>query len=140
MTMLDEDQANVSAEPDTAADGLGSGETEFGSDELQSESAADDGPVAPASERPHPKVIAALHKLRNLEERAIHLPVIGKFHTPDKHDAVYVVGLTALLVVGAVELPIALVLLGAHVLVMQHNSRSFSAIGEVIEDVWGHHV
>jgi hypothetical protein len=69
--------------------------------------------------------------LRELEERAIDLPLIGKFHTPDKHDVVYVAGLAALLVVGAVELPIALIVLGGHVLVKQHSSRSLSAVGEV---------
>ena len=131
--------ADASAEPDTI-DKIGSGETDLGSGELQSESTADDGPVPPASERPHPKVVAALHKLRKLEERAIELPIVGKLPAPEKHDAAYVAGMAALLVVGAVELPIALILLGGHVLVKQHHSRAVSAIGEVMEDVWGHHV
>jgi hypothetical protein len=37
-------------------------------------------------------------------------------------------------------LPIAIVVLGGHALVKQHHSRSLSAIGEVMEDVWGHQV
>ncbi|BBX62656.1 hypothetical protein MSAS_18300 [Mycobacterium saskatchewanense] len=78
-----------------------------------------------------------MRSLREPERRAIDLPVIGKFHGPDKHDAVYVAGLAALLVVGAVELPVALVATGGHVLVKQHSSRSLSAIGEVMEDVFG---
>jgi hypothetical protein len=69
-----------------------------------------------------------------LEQRAIDLPVVGKLHAPDTHDIVYVSGLAALLVVGVVELPIALVVLGGHVLVKQHHHRSLSAIGEVFED------
>jgi hypothetical protein len=72
--------------------------------------------------------------LRKLEQRAIHLPVVGKLHAPDTHDVVYVSGLAALLVVGVVELPIALFVLGGHVLVKQHHHRSLSAIGEVFED------
>jgi len=62
------------------------------------------------------------------------LPVVGKLHAPDTHDVIYVSGLAALLVVGVVELPIALVVLGGHVLVKQHHHRSLSAIGEVFED------
>lgn len=123
--------ADTSAEPEKI-DEIGSGEVDLGS--------SDDGPIAPAAERPHPKIVAALHKLRKLEERAIELPIVGKLPAPEKHDAAYVAGMAALLVVGAVELPIVLMLLGGHVLVKQHHSRALSAIGEVMEDVWGHHV
>ena len=91
-------------------------------------------------EHSNSKVASALHKLRKLERRAIDLPIVGKFHAPDKHDVVYVAGMAALLAFGAVELPIAFIVLGGHVLVKQHQSRSLSAIGEVMEDVWGHHV
>ncbi|MGB8386369.1 hypothetical protein [Mycobacterium sp.] len=139
MTTLNEDQANVPAEPETT-DELGSGETDFGSGGLHSESTADDGPAAHTSEHSNSKVASALHKLRKLERRAIDLPIVGKFHAPDKHDVVYVAGMAALLAFGAVELPIAFIVLGGHVLVKQHQSRSLSAIGEVMEDVWGHHV
>jgi hypothetical protein len=131
--------ADASAEPQKI-DEISSGETDLGSGKLQSESTTDDGPVAPSSERPHPKVIAALHKLRKLEERAIELPFVGKLPAPEKHDAAYVAGMAALLVFGAVELPIALIFLGGHVLVKQHHSRALGAIGEVMEDVWGHQV
>jgi hypothetical protein len=47
--------------------------------------------------------------------------------------------MAALLAFGIVEFPIAFVLLGGHVLVKQHQSRSLSAVGEVMEDVFGHH-
>jgi hypothetical protein len=139
MTTLDEDQANVS---DELTDELGSGETDLDSDEFDSETASDEVPdsYASAASQRHSKRVALLHKLRKLEQRAIDLPIVGKFHTPDTHDVVYVVGMAALLAVGAVELPIALIVLGGHVLVKQHSSRSLSAIGEVMEDVFGHQV
>jgi hypothetical protein len=89
---------------------------------------------------PNSKRAAALRRLRALERRAVDLPIVGKIHAPDKHDAVYLVGLGSLLAVGAVELPIVLILLGGHAMVRQHQSRSLSALGEVIEDVWGHGV
>jgi hypothetical protein len=56
--------------------------------------------------------------LREQESRAIDLPVIGKFPRPDKHDVV----------------------LGGHVLVKQHSSCSLAAVGEVMKDVFGHHI
>lgn len=89
---------------------------------------------------PELKRARTLRTLRELESRAIELPVIGKFHRPDKHDIIYVAGLAALLAFGAVELPIAIVVLGGHVLVKQHSSRSLAAVGEVMEDVFGHHI
>jgi len=93
-----------------------------------------------AEHHPDSKRARALRNLRALERRAIDLPIVGKIHAPDKHDVVYLGGLGALLAVGAVELPILLVLLGGHAMVRQHQSRSLSALGEVIEDVWGHGV
>ena len=78
--------------------------------------------------------------MRRLEQRAIEVLIVGKLHAPDAHDVAYVAGLTALLAFGAVELPIALVVLGGHALVKQHHSRYLSAIGEVMEDIWGHRV
>ena len=78
----------------------------------KSTASADPAPAAPAPR--HPRAASVRHKLRKLEQRAIDLP--------------------ALLVVGVVELPIALVVLGGHVLVKQHHHRSLSAIGEVFED------
>jgi hypothetical protein len=137
MTTLDEEKVNAS---DEVTDGLGSGQTEPGSDELGSGPTFAERWAAYAAAHPNSKRARTLRTLRELEERAIDLPLIGKFHTPDKHDVVYVVGLTALLALGAVELPIALVVLGGHVLVKQHSSRSLSAVGEVMEDVFGHHV
>jgi hypothetical protein len=137
MTTLDEEKANAS---DAATDGLGSGESEPGADELGSGPTFAERWAAYAAAHPNSKRARTLRTLRELEERAIDLPLIGKFHTPDKHDVVYVAGLAALLVFGAVELPIALVVLGGHVLVKQHSSRSLSAVGEVMEDVFGHHV
>ena len=122
MTALDNDEANISADPETI-DEIGRGETELGS-----------GKHLPS------RAAWALHELRRLEQRAIHLPIVGKLHPPDAHDVAYVTGLTALLAFGAVELPIALVVLGGHALVKQHHSRYLSAIGEVMEDVWGHQV
>jgi hypothetical protein len=119
MTAVHKDQADISA---------------------ASESVADNGSASHASEQRHSRAAAAVHELRRLEERAIHLPIVGKFHAPDAHDVAYAAGWAALLVFGAVELPIALVVLGGHVLVKQHHSRSLSAIGEVMEDVWGHQV
>ena len=92
-----------------------------------------------AENHPNSKRAKALRNFRALERRAIDLPIVGKIHAPDKHDVVYVTGLGALLAVGAVELPIILILLGGHAMVRQHQSRSLSAIGEVIETVWGHH-
>jgi hypothetical protein len=139
MTALNEDQANISAESETI-DEIGRGETDLGSGKLDSESAADNGSAAHASEHRHSNVASTLHKLRELERRAIELPIVGKFHAPDTHDVAYVTGMTALLAFGVVELPIALILLGGHVLVKQHQSRYLSDIGEVLEDVWGHKV
>jgi hypothetical protein len=137
MTTLDEEKANAS---DEATDGPGSAEIEPAADELGSGPTFAERWAAYAAAHPNSKRARTLRTLRELEERAIDLPLIGKFHTPDKHDVVYVVGLTALLALGAVELPIALVVLGGHVLVKQHSSRSLSAVGEVMEDVFGHHV
>lgn len=119
MTTLDKDQADISA--DSAA-------------------AAGNGSAAHASEHRHHRTVSALHELRRLERRAIELPIVGKLHAPDAHDVAYAAGWAALLVFGAVELPIALVVLGGHALVKQHHSRSLSAIGEVMEEAWGHQV
>ena len=119
MTTLDGNKASTSAKPKTS---------------VRSKSIASTEP-APAVPVPrHPRADSVRHKLRKLEQRAIHVPVLGKVHAPDAHDIVYVSGLAALLVVGVVELPIALVVLGGHVLVKQHHHRSLSAIGEVFED------
>jgi hypothetical protein len=107
---------------------------------ISAESAADNGSAAHASEHRHHRAAWALHEMRRLEKRAIEVPIVGKLHAPDAHDVAYVAGLTALLAFGAVELPIALVVLGGHALVKQHHSRYLSAIGEVMEDVWGHRV
>lgn len=115
-------------------DEIDPGKADFGSGELDSESAARE------LEHRRTRVAAALHDLRKLEQRAIELPIVGKFHGPDTHDVAYVAGLAALLAFGAVELPIALVVLGGHVLVKQHHSRYLSVIGEVMEDVWGHKI
>jgi hypothetical protein len=139
MTTLDKDQASISAEPETV-DEIGRVEPDLGSGELDSESAADNGAAAQASEHRRHRASSALHELRKLERRAIHLPIVGKLHAPDTHDVVYVAGMAALLAFGAVELPIALAVLGGHVLVKQHHSRYLSAVGEVMEDVWGHQV
>ena len=46
-------------------------------------------------------------------------------------------GIAALLAFGAVELPVALLVLGGHLLVKQHHSRYLSVVGEIMEDVWG---
>lgn len=150
MTALDEEQAEVSdeaadkgtaEETDLDSDEVDSDSDELDSDELDSETAADE---VPSSYRwvanRHSKRVALLRQLRNLEKRAVELPIVGKLHAPDTHDVVYVAGMAALLAFGAVELPIALIVLGGHVLVKQHQSRSLSAIGEVMEDVFGHHV
>ena len=143
MTTLNEDQTNGSAESQLA-DELQSAETDCGSDQLHDELHA--GPsfaqrwAAYAQAHPNSKRARTLRTLRELEDRAIELPIVGKLHRPDKHDLVYITGLTALLALGAVELPIALVVLGGHVLVKQHSSRSLSAVGEVMEDVFGHHI
>jgi len=48
-----------------------------------------------------------------------------------------VAGIAALLAFGAVELPVALLVLGGHLLVKQHHSRYLSVVGEIMEDVWG---
>jgi hypothetical protein len=122
MTTLDKDHETISAEPQTI-DEISRGETDLGS-----------------SEHPQHRTAWAVHEMRRLEQRAIHLPIVGKLHAPDAHDVAYVAGLTALLAFGAVELPIALVVLGGHALVKQHHSRYLSAIGEVVEDVCGHQV
>lgn len=122
MTTLDKDQADISFEPETI-DEIGRGKTDVGSRAHSSSRAA-----------------WALHEMRRLEQRAIKLPIVGKLHAPDAHDFAYVAGLTALLAFGAVELPIALVVLGGHALVKQHHSRYLSGIGEVMEDIWGHQV
>ena len=137
MTMANEGQKNVSVGPQTT-DELGSGATDFGSSESRSESAASARPASNASASSRHKGAAVLEKIRKLERRAIQLPVVGKLHAPDNHDVVYVAAIAALLTVGAVELPIALAVLGGHLLVKQHHSRSLSTIGEVMEDVWGH--
>ncbi|MGD1112346.1 MAG: hypothetical protein ABR885_19180 [Mycobacterium sp.] len=119
MTALDENQAKLSEETN---DELGSEAADFGSDGFDSETAGDEVPPSYAwVARRHARRVALLRKLRKLEK-------------------VYVAGMTALLAFGAVELPIALIVLGGHVLVKQHQSRSLSAIGEVMEDVFGHHV
>jgi hypothetical protein len=122
MTALNNDEENFSVDPETI-DEIGRGKAALGS-----------------GEHPSSKVAWAVHEMRRLEKRAIELPVVGKLHAPDAHDVAYVAGLTALLAFGAVELPIALIVLGGHALVKQHHSRYLSAIGEVMEDVWGHRV
>jgi hypothetical protein len=122
MTALDNDQVNLSAEP-AAIDEIARGKTDLGS-----------------REHPTSRAAWALHEMRRLEKRAIEVPIVGKLHAPDAHDFAYVAGLTALLAFGAVELPIALVVLGGHALVKQHHSRYLSGIGEVMEDIWGHRV
>jgi hypothetical protein len=138
MTALDENQAKVSEQKDDESE---SRAAEFGSEGFDSETAADEVPPTYAwVAHRHSRRVALLRKLRKLERRAVDLPVVGKLHAPDTHDVVYVAGMTALLAFGAVELPIALIVLGGHVLVKQHQSRSLSAIGEVMEDVFGHHV
>ena len=138
MTALDENQAKLSEETD---DELGSGAGDLGSDGFDSETAGDEVPPSYAwVAHRHSRRVALLRKLRKLERRAVDLPIVGKLHAPDTHDVVYVAGMTALLAFGAVELPIALIVLGGHVLVKQHQSRSLSAIGEVMEDIFGHHV
>ena len=119
MTTLHNDQADISAD---------------------SESTADDQSASHAAQQRQSRAASALHELRRLEQRAIHLPIVGKLHAPDAHDFAYVAGWAALLAFGAVELQIAIVVLGGHALVKQHHSRSLSAIGEVMEDVWGHQV
>jgi hypothetical protein len=91
-----------------------------------------------AENHPYSKRARVLRNLRALESRAVHLPLVGKIHAPDRHDVVYVAGLSTLAVVGAVELPVLIVLMCGHVLVRQHQSRSLSMVGELIEDVWGH--
>ncbi|SOJ56358.1 hypothetical protein MSIMFB_03835 [Mycobacterium simulans] len=139
MTTMNEDQANVSAEPE-ATDEIGPGEADFDSGEFDfglltaDEVALGKRWAAYAAAHPNSKRIAALRKLREFEQRAIDLPVVGKFFTPDTHDAAYVAGMVGLLAFGAVELPIALIVLGGHVLVKQHQSRAMSAIGEAMED------
>jgi hypothetical protein len=122
MTALNKDQENIPAEPETVHQ-IGGGKTDLGSDKHS-----------------HHKAAWTLHELRRLEQRAIELPIVGKLHAPDAHDVAYVAGLTALLAFGAVELPIALLVLGGHALVKQHHSRYLSGIGEVMEDIWGHQV
>jgi hypothetical protein len=122
MTAVNRDQANISAEPEAISE-IGRRKTDLGADK-----------------RLHSRAAWTMHELRRLEQRAIHLPIVGKLHPPDAHDVAYVAGLTALLAFGAVELPIALVVLGGHALVKQHHSRYLLAIGEVMEDVWGHQV
>jgi hypothetical protein len=139
MTALDKDEANLSAEPE-AIDEIGCGKEDLDSGELGSDSAAEDGSAARASEHRRHRASWTLYELRKLEQRAIELPIVGKLHPPDTHDVAYVAGLAGLLAFGAVELPIALVVLGAHVLIKQHHSRYLSAVGEVMEDVYGHSV
>lgn len=136
MTTPHEDQVDGSAGPQVTDD-LGPGESVFGSEQNRWTATAGERWVAYAAAHPNSKRARTLRALRELEERAIDLPIIGKFHTPDKHDAVYIAALVALLAFGAVELPIALAVLGGHVFVKQHSSRSITAIGEVLEDVWG---
>jgi hypothetical protein len=74
--------------------------------------------VPVAAGHPNSKRATTLRTLREQESRAIDLPVIGKFPRPDKHDVV----------------------LGGHVLVKQHSSCSLAAVGEVMKDVFGHHI
>jgi hypothetical protein len=112
MTTLDKDQASVSAEPETTD-------------------------TVDRGEHAQSRAAAAMHELRRLEQRAIELPIVGKLHAPDTHDVAYVAGIAALLAFGAVELPVALLVLGGHVLVKQHHSRYLSVVGEIMEDVWG---
>src|ERR1700722_12304641 len=141
MTALDEAQTRASDETTDEVDEVDSAETDLDPDELDSETAADEVPSAyRLVAHRHSTRVALLRRLRKLEKRAVELPIVGKLHAPDTHDVVYVVGMTALLAFGAVELPIALIVLGGHVLVKHLQSRSLSAIGEVMEDVFGHHV
>lgn len=141
MTALDEEQTRASDETVDEVDEVDYEETDFDADELDSETAADEVPSAyRLVAHRHSTRVALLRRLRKLEKRAVELPIVGKLHAPDTHDVVYVAGMAALLALGAVELPIALIVLGGHVLVKQHQSRSLSAIGEVMEDVFGHHI
>lgn len=122
MTALNKDEATIDAEPEVI-DEISHGETDLDSHEHR-----------------HFRASVALGELRRLEQRAVHLPIVGKLHPPDVHDVAYVAGLAGLLAFGAVELPIVLVVLGGHVLVKQHHSRYLSAVGEVMEEVWGHQI
>lgn len=121
MTTIDADQTTASAEPDAIGE-TDSQPTDLGSDAAESETP--------------PRHHNLREKLQDLERRAVELPIVGKFHTPDKHDFVYYAGITALITFGIVEWPIALAVVGGHILVKQHQSRSLSAIGEVMEDFW----
>jgi len=128
MTTIDEGQTNTSAETDAADAESKSWDPEPG------EVPADDAPSdEPAEESPHHTL---REKLLDLERRAVELPIVGRFHTPDKHDFVYYTGIAALITFGIVEWPIALAVVGGHLLVKQHHSRTLSAIGEVMEDFW----
>jgi hypothetical protein len=109
-----------------------------GSPDLHSVPPATDDAAVDAAEAMPPHIVSLRERLRAMEKRAIELPVIGKLHAPDTHDVVYLAGMTALIAFGAVELPIALAVLGGHILVKQHHSRSLSAIGECVEDVFVH--
>jgi hypothetical protein len=116
-------------------------DTADSSPELHSVPPADDtadDTAEDVSETIPPHIVTLRERLRAMEKRAIDLPVIGKLHAPDTHDVVYLAGMTALIAFGAVELPIALAVLGGHLLVKQHHSRSLSAIGECVEDVFVH--
>src|ERR1700728_4336304 len=125
MTALDEEQPRASDETADEVDEGASDETdldetdledEVDEDELDSETAADEVPSAYrfVAHR-HSTRVALLRRLRKLEKRAVELPLVGKLHAPDTHDVVYVVGMVGLLAFGAVELPIALIVLGGHV-------------------------
>ena len=112
MTALDEAQTRASDETTDEVDEVDSAETDLDPDELDSETAADEVPSAyRLVAHRHSTRVALLRRLRKLEKRAVELPIVGKLHAPDTHDVVYVVGMTALLAFGAVELPIALIVL-----------------------------
>ncbi|MHA7651697.1 hypothetical protein ACX9NE_22280 [Mycobacterium sp. ML4] len=142
MTTVDENQTSASAGL-RATEECGSAEADFDSGEFDfSLLSADEVALGKrwavyAAEHPNSKRVAALRKLKELERREVELPFVGKVVTPVTHDVVYVAGLVGLLALGAVELPIALIVLGGHVLVKQHQNRSLSALGQVMEDVLG---
>jgi hypothetical protein len=75
-------------------------------------------------------------RMGKLQLHTIDLPAVGKVPVPDRRDVVYVTTVAALITVGVIELPIALAVLGVHLLGKQHHSRSLSAVGEVLEDFW----
>jgi hypothetical protein len=91
------------------------------------------GTVEVVSRRPTRDAAIALERAVRRESRQIHLPLIGKMRLPSAEDLIYYGGVTALVAVGMVEWPVALLLGIGHELAASKHRSMLRAFGEALE-------